>query len=197
MIRLLPFVSSLVARTLRMKIEGEVPEKAVVIFWHGKMFAGWFVATRKEQGKRPRPVALVSPSKDGDILSSVLKRWGYKVQRGSSSRSGLEALRRAIDSVKSGECDRIVITPDGPRGPIHRLKRGAFLAAQELQLPVYFLRIHYRRAKVLGKSWDKFEIPLPFSGIHISVEEIRLDNYPEPIEEQHAWLNRLVAERNM
>jgi lysophospholipid acyltransferase (LPLAT)-like uncharacterized protein len=180
-----------------MKIEGEVPKKAVVIFWHGKMFAGWFVATRKGQGKRPRPVALVSPSKDGDILSSVLKRWGYKVQRGSSSRSGLEALRRAIDSVKAGECDRIVITPDGPRGPIHRLKRGAFLAAQELQLPVYFLRIHYRRAKVLGKSWDKFEIPLPFSGIQISVEEIRLDNYPVSIEEQHAWLNRLAAERNM
>jgi lysophospholipid acyltransferase (LPLAT)-like uncharacterized protein len=197
MIRLLPMVATLVARTLRIRIEGEIPERAVIIFWHGKMFAGWFAAAKGTKHKKPRPVALVSPSKDGDILSSVLHRWGYKVERGSSSRSGLEALQRAMARVKAEECDRVVITPDGPRGPIHRLKRGAFLAAQELELPVYFLRIHYRRAKVLGKSWDKFEIPLPFSGVHIMAEVISLKDYPEPIDQQHDWLNRLTKERHM
>jgi lysophospholipid acyltransferase (LPLAT)-like uncharacterized protein len=197
MIRLLPFVSTIVARTLRMRFKGELPERAVLIFWHGKMFAGWFAASKARNGHAPRPVALVSPSKDGDILSGVLHRWGYKVERGSSSRSGLEALHRSMERVKRGECDRIVITPDGPRGPIHRLKRGAFLAAQELQLPVYFLRIEYRKAKVLRKSWDKFEIPLPFSGVTITAEAIPLDSYPEAIEEQHEWLNRLTQERSM
>ncbi len=197
MIRLLPFVATLVARTLRIKIESDIPERAVIIFWHGKMFAGWFAAAKKIDSKKHSPVALVSPSKDGDILSSVLHRWGYKVERGSSSRSGLEALERAITRVRKGECDRIVITPDGPRGPIYRLKRGAFLAAQELQLPVYFLRIEYRSALVLGKSWDKFEIPLPFSGVRVTVEEISLASYPDPIDQQHEWLNRLVRERNM
>lgn len=197
MIRLLPSVATLVARSLRLKFDGEIPERAVIIFWHGKMFAGWFASARKHRSYSPKPVALVSPSKDGDILSSVLNRWGYRVERGSSSRSGLEALQRAMTRVRAGECDRIVITPDGPRGPIHRLKRGAFLAAQELQLPVYFLRIHYRSAKVLGKSWDKFEIPLPFSGVQIKVEAIPLDDYPDPIDDQHEWLNRLVKERMM
>jgi lysophospholipid acyltransferase (LPLAT)-like uncharacterized protein len=195
--RLLPIAASLVARSLKFRLKGELPEKCVIIFWHGKMFAGWYVSSQRRTGKKPRPVALVSPSKDGDILSSVLFRWGFKVERGSSSRSGLEALNRAMARIRAGECDRVVITPDGPRGPIHRLKRGAFLAAQELDLPVYFLRIQYRRAKVLGKSWDKFEIPLPFSGVNVVAEQISLAEYPEPIEQQHEWLNRLVLEREL
>lgn len=196
MIRLLPAVATLAARTLRVRIEGELPKRAVIIFWHGKMFAGWYAAATYSPSQA-RPVALVSLSKDGEILSSVLERWGYKVERGSSSRSGLEALERAIGRIRRGECDRIVITPDGPRGPIHRLKRGAFLAAQELQLPVYFLRIQYRRAKVLRKSWDKFEIPLPFSGVRILAEQIPLTDYPESIDGQHEWLNALTAARKL
>lgn len=198
MIRLLPFFATLVARSLRFGVKGTLPERCIVIFWHGKMFAGWFETARLGSKKGViKPVALVSPSKDGDILTNVLHRWGYKVERGSSSRSGLEALARAVARVKKGECNRVVITPDGPRGPRHRLKRGAFLAAQELHLPVYFLSVHYKNAHVLEKSWDKFEVPLPFSKVLIEVKQIDLAGYPEEIPEQHEWLNQKASEREL
>lgn len=198
MIRLLPFVATLVARSLRFRVQGELPERCVVIFWHGKMYAGWYAALFPRKSLRMHaPVALVSPSKDGDILTSVLHRWGYKVERGSSSRSGLEALERAMSRVRTGECQRVVITPDGPRGPIHRLKRGAFLAAQELELPVYFLRIHYRKARTLEKSWDRFEVPLPFSRVHIKAEKVELGDYPIDVAAQHEWLNALAAQKQL
>jgi lysophospholipid acyltransferase (LPLAT)-like uncharacterized protein len=190
MLRFLPFAASLVARSLRIRLNDTIPNNAVIAFWHGKMFAGWYLASRRGA----RPVALVSPSKDGNILTSVLHRWGYEVERGSSSKSGLEALERAIARVRAGECDRVVITPDGPRGPIHRLKRGAFLAAQELDLPVYFLTIRYHKAKTLGRSWDRFEIPLPFSKVSVNVKELDMKDYPSEIADQHDWMNRKAAE---
>ena len=198
MIRLLPFVATLVARSLRIKMKGSLPERCVIIFWHGKMFAGWYAATMPRRLLASiQPVALVSASKDGDILTRVLAQWGYMIERGSSSKSGLEALDRSMARVKKGECRRVVITPDGPRGPHHRLKRGAFLAAQELQLPIYFLRIHYRTAKTLEKSWDKFEIPMPFSSVHIKVEKIDMTGFPNEMHAQHEWLNRLASEMNL
>jgi Kdo2-lipid IVA 3' secondary acyltransferase len=198
MIRLLPVLATLVAKTLRIKQKGSLPERCVIMFWHGKMFAGWYASTIPRQLLPSiQPVALVSASKDGDILTRVLDRWGYKVERGSSSKSGLEALDRAMQRVRRGECRRVVITPDGPRGPNHRLKRGAFLAAQELQLPIYFLRIHYRKAKTLERSWDQFEVPIPFSSVHIKVEKIDMTGFPSEMHAQHEWLNRLASDMHL
>jgi lysophospholipid acyltransferase (LPLAT)-like uncharacterized protein len=198
MIRMLPIVATLVAKTLRFQVKGGLPERCVIMFWHGKMFAGWYASVLPRQLLATiQPVALVSASKDGNILTSVLNRWGYRVERGSSSKSGLEALARAMARVKKGECRRVVITPDGPRGPHHRLKRGAFLAAQELQLPIYFLRIRYRRSRILERSWDQFEIPLPFSTVHIKVEKIDMTGFPAEMHEQHEWLNRLASEMKL
>jgi Kdo2-lipid IVA 3' secondary acyltransferase len=198
MTALLPLAATLVAKTLGFKHKGSLPERCVILFWHGKMFAGWYASrlARNNMGAI-RPVALVSASKDGDILTQVLLRWGYRVERGSSSKSGLEALDRAMRRVRSGECQRVVITPDGPRGPNHQLKRGAFLAAQELQLPIYFLRIQYRTAKTLERSWDRFEIPLPFSGVQIQVEEIDMTGFPTEMHAQHDWLNRLASDQQL
>jgi len=167
--RLLPFGTTLLASTLRIRMRGDVlPERAIVMFWHGKMFAGWY-------GLRRRcPVALVSRSKDGEFLASVLSHWHYKLARGSSGKRGMEALDEAINALNEGVSDSLAITPDGPRGPRHVFKRGAFLAARETGLPLYMLRIRYHRRIVLTRSWDKFEVPLPFSRVEIKVDRVDL-----------------------
>jgi lysophospholipid acyltransferase (LPLAT)-like uncharacterized protein len=158
------------------------------MFWHGKMFAGWFVA------RKLHPVALVSKSKDGEILSSVLSAWRYRLVRGSSKKNGMQALEEAIANVRSHQAGALAITPDGPRGPRHSYKRGAFVAARELGVPLVHLHVHYERAKVLGKSWDKFEIPLPFSTVNVRAEVIDVHDYPDDRDAQRAWLDTL-AER--
>ena len=65
-------------------------------------------------------VALVSKSKDGELLSKLLKNWGYDVLRGSSRRTGGSVLRSMIDYSKKER--KIAITPDGPRGTIYKMK---------------------------------------------------------------------------
>jgi len=171
--RLLPLATSALARTLRMRWSGaKIAEHAVIMFWHGKMFAGWYSVRQRN------PVALVSKSKDGEILGSVLTGWRYKLVRGSSKKGGREALDEAIDVMRSGKANALVITPDGPTGPRHSFKRGAFVAAKELGVPLYMLRIQYGTRTIL-KSWDRFEVPWPFSRVTIIVEEINLIDFPE------------------
>jgi len=170
--RLLPFFATLLAKTLRFSWSGEIiPARAIVMFWHGEMFAGWYSVRNR------KPVALVSASKDGNFLATVLTSWGYRLSRGSSKKSGMEALIIAMESIKNQECNTLVITPDGPRGPRHTYKRGAFIAARELSLPLYHLHIEYASRKVL-KSWDQFEVPMPFTRVSIRVEQINVDGFP-------------------
>ncbi len=165
-LRLLPFFVTLLAKSLRISWRGDaLPERAIIMFWHGDMLAGWY-SVRKQ-----KPIALVSKSKDGNFLAAVLLKWGYKLSRGSSKKSGMEALTIAMQSIKNQGCNSLVITPDGPRGPRHEYKRGAFIAARELNLPLFHLHIDYASRRSL-KSWDQFEVPMPFSKVTIRVERV-------------------------
>jgi lysophospholipid acyltransferase (LPLAT)-like uncharacterized protein len=184
--RLLPIAVTLLARTLRFSWSDEaVPSRAVIMFWHGTMLSGWYSV------RRTRPIALVSQSKDGNLLASVLAFWGYNLSRGSSKRSGMDALNKAMDAIRSNEADRLVITPDGPRGPRHVFKRGAFLAARELSLPLYILEIECHSKRIL-KSWDKFEVPLPFSRVAIRAIKLNVEDFPiQDRVAQEKWLDNL------
>lgn len=184
--RLLPIAVTLLARTLRFSWSGEaVPKRAVIMFWHGRMLSGWYSM------RLNRPIALVSQSKDGNLLASVLAFWGYKLTRGSSKKSGMEALNKAIEAIRSNEADTLVITPDGPRGPRHRFKRGAFIAARELSLPLYMLEIEHHSRKIL-KSWDQFEVPVPFSRVSIRAVLVNAKDFPMHDRDlQEMWLDNL------
>jgi lysophospholipid acyltransferase (LPLAT)-like uncharacterized protein len=183
---LLPIAVTALARTLRVSWSGEaVPSRAVLMFWHGKMLTGWYAVRRR------RPIALVSQSKDGNLLASVLAFWGYLLARGSSKKSGMDALNNAIETIHSEKADTLVITPDGPRGPRHVFKRGAFLAARELTLPLYMLEIECHSKRIL-KSWDKFEVPMPFSRVSIRAVLVNAKGFPvQDRDAQQEWLDIL------
>lgn len=186
--KLLPFLIKLLVSTLRVKIfnQSSLNKNAVFIFWHSQMLVGWSLFSNKKS------CALVSQSKDGEILSALLKKWNYKVSRGSSSKGGKEALNNLIESAKKGYS--IVITPDGPRGPAREIKNGALIISNECNIPIIPIRISYTAKKVLAKSWDKFEIPYPFSKceVHFGSEyfypeymnEIRLTEFKDKIKSE-------------
>lgn len=151
----------LIASTWRYSTSGEIPRNmpSIIAFWHDSMLPGWhFHAEQKA-------IALVSQSKDGGILTRLLERWGIKTIRGSSSKSGKEALAEAVELVKQGHT--LLLTPDGPRGPRHKFKPGAVIAAQRAGVPLYLARVSESSAYVFQKSWDMFRLPLPFASIHI------------------------------
>lgn len=126
----------------------------VLAFWHGSMLLPWYI----HRGEKM--IALISKSKDGDLLARVLKNWKYVVIRGSSSTGGDVALGIMVDYGKNKHS--ITITPDGPRGPRHKLKAGAVIAAKKSGLPLILTGVGIQNKRSLN-SWDTFSVPKFFA----------------------------------
>ncbi|MFP4527356.1 MAG: lysophospholipid acyltransferase family protein [Candidatus Kapaibacterium sp.] len=153
------FLLKLLARTWRISAHGNLPARpAIVVFWHGKMLPVWRYFASTDAW------ALVSPSRDGELLSRLLESWDYNLSRGSSSKKGKEALEKIIENATRGYT---LITPDGPRGPKEEFKAGAAVAAQKTGVAIWLCGVEISRKKVFDKSWDDFELPLPFSKINL------------------------------
>jgi len=124
--------------------------------WHGKMLMG--VTHYRGRGY----TVLVSQSGDGEISMEMLRSFGYDVIRGSSSRGGARALRTMLEALRRGEV--LVITPDGPRGPMHSMNPGLAWMSRATGygvVPVGFASDRCWRAP----SWDRMMIPKPWARV--------------------------------
>lgn len=131
-------------------------ERYILAFWHCHILLMIF-------SRIQRPITvMISRHKDGEYIASTMKRFGVDASRGSSSRSGREALRELVQHATNGW--NISITPDGPRGPARVAQPGVVIAAKRTGLPVVPVAVISERKKRL-RSWDRFEIPLPFSRV--------------------------------
>jgi len=107
-----------------------------------------------------RLAALISASKDGALLAALLESYRVQPVRGSSSRRGAQALIELTSWAERGY--DLAVTPDGPRGPCYSMQPGVITLAQMTGLPI--LPASYRLSwKIKLKSWDRFQIPLPFA----------------------------------
>jgi lysophospholipid acyltransferase (LPLAT)-like uncharacterized protein len=104
---------------------------------------------------------LTSQHADGEFLASAVGHMRFKSIRGSSTRGGSAAL---LNLIRASQKTHLVITPDGPRGPRRRVQPGAVFLASVTGLPIVPIGIGFRNAWRL-RSWDKFAIPKPFSGV--------------------------------
>ncbi len=113
--------------------------------------------------KQPmRVAAIVSASKDGGVVARILEHFGVQPVRGSTSRRGPQALLELTTWAERGY--DLAITPDGPRGPCYVLQPGAISLAQITGRSILPVSYHLSW-KIRLKSWDRFQIPLPFGRI--------------------------------
>jgi hypothetical protein len=131
----------------------------IVAHWHGDELALLHVV------KRYRLATLVSPSKDGRIMATLLKRLGACVSVGSSSRGGAAGLRGLVRLVRAGHNCSFAV--DGPRGPIYKLKPGVLEASRLLDCPIYYASVTCDRAWHLHRSWNRAFLPKPFARLQI------------------------------
>lgn len=126
----------------------------VLAFWHGTMLTAWYLNRNKNMS------AIVSQSKDGEILTRLLKKWKYEIARGSSHKGGKEAMNILLDFAQNKKS--VSITPDGPTGPINVMKPGAVITAKKCSIPLVLAGVGYNNYYEF-KSWDKFKLPKFFS----------------------------------
>lgn len=103
---------------------------------------------------------MSSASRDGEYTGRVIKRFGYGTVRGSATRGGGRALAEMADCLVEGL--PVAFTIDGPRGPAYLAKPGAVTLARHTGQPILPFHIVSRKFLELP-SWDRLQIPLPFS----------------------------------
>lgn len=157
------------AKTLRIKANISTVEHIkknasplIFLFWHNCLFSAPFVY--KKYFKDRKMAGLVSSSKDGAWLVGIFNNLNIFPIRGSSSFRGAQALKEAMKVLENNY--DISITPDGPRGPIYSLAKGALHLAEKTQVPICLVTWEHSHAWKL-KSWDTFFIPKPFSKIKV------------------------------
>lgn len=159
----------LVAMTLRYRwtdesgnSAGKPAQPALYCTWHNRLalcMIGYHDHA-KIQNPTAGLAALVSASKDGGFLAAILECFNVHPVRGSTSRRGPQALLELTTWAERGY--DLAITPDGPRGPRYIVQDGAMSLAQVTGFRVIPFT-YYLHWKLCVNSWDRFQIPLPFS----------------------------------
>jgi lysophospholipid acyltransferase (LPLAT)-like uncharacterized protein len=160
----------------------------ILSFWHSDLLLMVYSRYRK-------PIRVMSSQhRDGEIMVRTLRRFGVSTARGSSTRGGQAALREMIRMARAGE--RLAFTPDGPTGPRRIAKPGVIQAAQLSGLPIIPAAIVAERRRLLD-SWDRFQIPRPFSRTLYLYEdpiEVPRNLSPEGFEAKRLELEKTMHE---
>jgi lysophospholipid acyltransferase (LPLAT)-like uncharacterized protein len=140
----------------------------IPVFWHRQNIpAAIFLLDWRAEGLKTG--FLASPSRDGEIAARVFGRRGVRVIRGSSSRTGAQAIRDLYHCVARDGISP-ASTPDGPRGPIYEFKVGPLMLSQMTGAPVVPMAAVASRYREL-KSWDRCMVPKWFGTLSLTVGE--------------------------
>lgn len=139
-----------------------LPGPVIFCTWHNRLALAMTAYGDFVRAKWPSAglCAMISASRDGGFLANLLEPFGVVSIRGSTSRRGPQALLEATTWMEKNYS--IAITPDGPRGPAYKVQGGIIHLAQLTGRPIIPMS-NYVRCKITMRSWDRFQIPLPFA----------------------------------
>lgn len=169
---LLYYILQILRKTLNIKIiknenVDTTKENYIFAFWHNKLIGPTLCLNYLE-----KRAVLASPSKDGELIAVPLEKMGFHMVRGSSDKNSVSSVIALLKLLKKGYC---IGTPvDGPKGPIYEVKQGLIYIAQKGGKKIIPMGVEYKNKWNFKNTWDKFELPKPFSEV-ICV-------YGEPIE---------------
>lgn len=130
-------------------------QPAIGAFWHRCIFsAAWIWRNRGV-------VVMNTVNFDGQWTRRVIERLGFGTAQGSSSRGAMEGL--VVMGQRLAEGKHVAFTIDGPRGPRYVAKPGPVILARRAGSPISVFHIALKHAITFKKSWDLFQVPLPFS----------------------------------
>jgi lysophospholipid acyltransferase (LPLAT)-like uncharacterized protein len=139
-------------------------------YWHHRqLFCVRYLTGLQERGLKIG--FLVSPSVDGELAAQLVGAWGARSIRGSSTRTGAQAMRDLYQAIVRDGISPVT-TPDGPTGPARKFKAGTVILAQLSGSPMLPISYAAKKAWRLG-TWDCFVIPRPFTRIAIAVGKPR------------------------
>jgi lysophospholipid acyltransferase (LPLAT)-like uncharacterized protein len=186
---------NVLGQTLRWRVEGLQHLEAilasgrqpVMAFWHGRILPATFYFRRRGI------VVITSENFDGEWIARIIERFGYGTARGSTSRGGKKAMLQLMRDMKAGRAAGFTL--DGPRGPARVAQAGAVWLASATGNPV--LPFHLEASSHWSlRSWDRTQIPKPFSTVALVVGEpmaVPGEASQETLEEARQELERRLS----
>ena len=138
------------------------PQGVIYAMWHSRLLYFTYYAKDK------KAVAMISESKDGEIITKTIQKMRIYAIRGSSSRAGKQALYQMVEVLR--ENAKVLMIPDGPRGPRYEAKHGVIRLAQLTGRPILPVSFSTTSGLFLP-SWDRFLLPLPWGKAALVVDE--------------------------
>jgi len=158
-----------IGRTIRWQVDGrenwEAATRAgqipIYTFWHNRVFLATYFWQKR------RIVVMTSQSFDGEYIARFIQRFGYGAARGSSTRGAVGAIIEMARLMRAGSPTAFTI--DGPKGPRYVAKMGAVLLAKKTGQPILPFTVVADRYWTAKKSWDQFQVPLPFTRARVRI----------------------------
>ena len=171
-------------RTLRWRVEGlehvsgiiASGRQPVMAFWHGRILPATYYFRHRGI------VVITSENFDGEWIARIIERFGYGTARGSTSRGAKRAALQLVRAMKDGKAAGFTL--DGPRGPARVAQPGAVWLAGSTGNPLLPFHLEASSHWTLG-SWDRTQIPRPFSTVALVVGEpieVPASSTPEELE---------------
>jgi lysophospholipid acyltransferase (LPLAT)-like uncharacterized protein len=130
--------------------------------WHGRLLVlSW---THRNLNIH----VLASEHYDGDLMGRIIERLGFGHVKGSTTRGGARAIRDLSSLLHSGI--DVGLTVDGPRGPRSRVKQGVVEIGRLASCAIVPVTDSARK-RYLFKSWDRFQLPAPFTRVIVEYGE--------------------------
>jgi len=133
--------------------------------WHCHLLSPLFTS-RRFRGSHPPMVLMASPSRDGEFIAQLARGLGFVVLLGSRRKGGVQTLGQMAACFRRGHsCGMIA---DGSRGPARVAQKGPLYLARETGGAILPVAVAASR-KLTFDTWDRFELPLPFSRLALLV----------------------------
>lgn len=158
----------------------------ILALWHGRILSATLYF--RDRGV----VAMTSENFDGEWVARLMRRFGYRAARGSTSRGGAKALVQLRREMAEGH--PAAFTVDGPRGPARVAQPGAAWLASATGNPIIPFHIEASRCWTV-KSWDRHQVPKP--GSHLAIAIGRPIEVPARADEAAIEAGRLAIQDSL
>ncbi|HSQ98036.1 MAG TPA: DUF374 domain-containing protein [Rickettsiales bacterium] len=174
--------------------------KSIILFtWHGKIAASTMELNRvfREGIKNGKKLSvLTSGHRDGQIAANIARSFNFETIEGSTidprkgsskNKKSLTSIREIIKLIPQNRV--FVFAGDGPRGPAFQMNTKITNIAQKMGIPIVCVGVFYSK-KIKLKTWDQFEIPLPFGEITFNYSKLHILDKNKDIKEINESLQK-------
>lgn len=163
----------LVAKTSKIEIEFENKvdiKNSILGFYHGDSYVMNLLMRKIGKANLNASIVVTADSR-GNYIEQLLNYYNMNALRMPDGIKMKSFLRELKEESKK-ENSTLVVSLDGPLGPLHEPKKIGFMLSNHSQKKFVGVKLDIARKIRLTRRWDNYIVPLPFAKIKFALIEL-------------------------